>query len=230
MYNRMVPKVYSSILSSFASWSVNRCCWPHMVPSSCITRKRQYPTTKYHIFHYNLPPCSRPQDTHIRVSLPLSLLDRHWRGFLIRSDRRFYRFLFMFWICLLAWCLGGWYCSYEEIPVLPHLRCTFGHMQNNFPDQRLRYALLLFPVLFDQVGQIALTRVLHEQIKIILVVVEHPWHKAYDIAVVKRGQDTHLIDSIVALVLAHPETTDLRYGWITFLTASCSWVVVSRTR
>ena len=80
----------------------------------------------------------------------------------------------------------------------------------------LRNALLAKPGLLDKQSEVALRRILHEQIQVVLIGIEHASLKCDDVAVVERGQQPHFVDRIAALVLAHAEAADLGEGGVLF--------------
>lgn len=57
--------------------------------------------------------------------------------------------------------------------------------------------------------QVAQRGILHEQVEIVLVVVEHSRDKLYDVRMVQRSQDPDLVDCILSFVLTHAKAADL---------------------
>jgi hypothetical protein len=74
--------------------------------------------------------------------------------------------------------------------------------------------------LFDQVRQVPQGGILHEEVEIVFIVVEHSRDKFHDVRMVQRSQDANLVNCVLAFVFTHSKTADLYLSRFTFFTAN----------
>ena len=176
---------YSSISPSSACESILQCWSLRRALSESRAHRRRCPMTIYHIFSYIPLICSTPRGRCRGASRPWSWRGLRWPVSSRRSCLPACKPPSWSWRCSLAWCRGGWYCACGDIQGLNKLADTLGKLQQDIPNHCFGDLPFLLFCTLDDPRQVTLGGVLHEQVKIVLIAVEHSWHKFDDVLMVE---------------------------------------------